>query len=268
MRRVVELLHLQPILNQLLQMKKVLAMAAIALFMVSCSDDSSDSTNNGNNGENTVLLKKSIEVVDGETFTSTYTYEGTKLVKVEYGAYSEEYFYTGDLLTSATFNQGSESSQHTYTYNADNTLKTHIELVPNYGGSRYEYTYNSNGTITVTHYVGDLESQTQLNDVSIVTMNNNNIVSVVMDDIDTTTYTFDTKNNPLKNITCFKTFILTELEGGASNILSSTNTYDGEVDYSTVVTHTYNSSNYPLTSTETLTFEDGEMINTAEYFYE
>jgi hypothetical protein len=248
-------------------MKKVLAMAAVALFMMtSCSDD--DSTpNNGNPSENVVLVKKMIEVFDGETITSTFTYNGTKIVKISGSDDSEDIFeYTGDLITRRTYTQGDFTQTDKYTYNSDNTLKTHVMLLDDgyEYGEKQEFTHNQDGTITVLTYRGDFESQTELHTTTIITMNNGNIVkndttySFAGNSPYSISYTFDNKNVPFKNVTGYQAIAFTELEGGVNNVL--TGSFDGFDSFE----YTYNSNNYP----ETETAIDPVGNYETQYFYE
>ena len=253
-------------------------MAAIALFMVSCSDD--DTTpNNENPSESTVLLKKSISVIDGETLTATYIYDGTKLVKITYSdGTSEDYTYTGDLITNKKYYENGLYQEDKYEYDANNRLKTHIMLSYDVEwGNRYEYIYNQNGTVTVKNYIGDMESQEQLNDTSIITMANGNITSKALyygnDGSVTGTpdvlneLAFDNKNFPLKNVKGYENMMLADDEGINNTVNYTTTDPDGETTY--VTSYTYNTNNYPVTSTETYTDYDGETeVNTTQYFYE
>ena len=251
-------------------MKKFLTMAALALFMMtSCSDD--DSSSNNNNTD-TVLLKKTIETDEfGDEWTIHYFYEGTKLVKLVDPDGTQTFSYTGDLLTKITSSDDDGFMQEeTFTYNPDNTLKTHLMLITDFGeeiGFRYEYTHNSAGNITKKFYTGNHNAQTQLNDTSVITLSNGNITSIettyASGGTNNITYTFDNKNEPRKNITNYSTFILaSDSEGGVNNILTGS-TY-GE----STRTYTYNNDNYPLTSTETISYDGITEVYNTQYFYE
>ncbi|MCO6148263.1 hypothetical protein [Flavobacterium sp. NRK1] len=249
-------------------MKKIFAIAAIALFMASCSDDDSTS----NNTENTVLLKKTIETSSEGTLTSTFTYSGTKLTKITRndGSY-DEYIYEGDLVTSIKYHEGGEIIQEDiFTYNSDNKLATFTTLsFDEEIGDKNEYIYNSNGTITVNGYYGDLDSQTYEGGTGTITITNGNIIKYESDG-EVFQYTYDSKNFPLKNITSYDSMTLSypEAGGGLNNTVTYTANFGGSDDESSVFSYTYNAAGYPLTSTEVLnSFGDEEQIN-IQYFYE
>lgn len=247
-------------------MKKILAMAAIALFMMtSCSDEDAASDNN----TETVLLKKTIQQSSEGTITSVYTYDGTKLVKVTgTDSSTSEYFYTGEKLTRARHTGSGLDQEDFYTYDNQGRLSTFLYLSYNVEfGNRNEYTYNQNGTITVKEYVGDLESQTLLNNTGTITLQNENITLYDTEN-GKFTYTFDSKNSPTRNITGDKAMTLAFTDGGVNNQMTYTLAYDGVTDESSVYTYTYNADNYPTKSVEVLSYEDGEDTTTTEFFYE
>lgn len=250
-------------------MKKFLTMAAVALFMMtSCSDD--DSTSN-DNPTTVVLLKKTIETDEfGEEWTTNYFYEGTKLVKMSDPDGEQKFFYTGDLLTKMTYSGDGLEQTDIFTYYPDNTIKTHLMLTTDMGeeyGSKYEFTHNADGTITKKYYYGDHTSQTELGNTYVLTMTNGNITNVKdtssHGSITNTSYTFDNKNEPRKNITGYASMILAaDNEGGVNNILT------GSVYGESAYTYTYNSDDYPVTSKETITYGTDTEVYTTKYFYE
>ena len=243
-------------------------MAAMALFMMtSCSDD--DSTSNNNNNTDNVLLKKTI-IQSGEgTITSNYTYNGTKLVKITGSdGSSSEYFYTGDQLTRARHFGPDLDQEDFYTYDSQGRLTEFLYLSYNVEwGNKNVYTYNQDGTITVKEYIGDVDSQTQLNDTGTITLQNGNITKYDLGN-QKYAYTFDSKNSPSKNITGDAAMTLAFTDGGLNNQLTYTSTYNGVTEESSVYSYTYNSDNYPVTSTEVLSYEDEEETITTQYFYE
>src|ERR1044072_7607331 len=118
-------------------MKKILSMAAIALFMsmTSCSgDDSSETTNPSTE---TVLLKKIITTdEDGNAVTTNYTYDGTKLVKVtdSQGLVSNHY-YEGDLPVKVEYFENNVLTQRdVFTYaNGNLSSMTILDLDEDWG---------------------------------------------------------------------------------------------------------------------------------------
>ncbi|MHA3787653.1 hypothetical protein ACX0HA_05530 [Flavobacterium hauense] len=249
-------------------MKKVLAMAAIALFMMtSCSDDSSDATNNGND---TVLVKKMIETISGESTTYTLTYDGNKLLSlVSDNDTHTDFTYANDLLVKEESFNGTETYYKLlYQYDSNKKLTSSIEFslyMDTIYATKNVYTYNSNGTITVTVYTGDENAQTDLDGTGIVTLINGNITKYIFTPTESsaeiTTSTFDTKNSPFKNVFAEDVMTLAVLEGGNNNILTN-NRGDGQ---SFRYEYIYNDAGYPTKETS---FWDGILEYETQYFYE
>ena len=249
-------------------MKKIFAMAAIALFMVSCSDDDSNSTNQ----ENAVLVKKMIDTDEDGTYTNILTYDGNKIISmVGTDGSTTEYTYTNGLLSKEeTTYDSAIYEKTTYEYNSNNKLvsSTFYEYADdaNAYAVKSVYTYNSDNTITATTYKGDENSQTELSGTRTITMTNGNIIkySVLYDGTTVpvvTTRTYDTKNNPFKNVFAYDVMVLAALEGGNNNVL--TENVDSLGTPSTTYEYLYNSDNYPTKAT----IDEGGYIYTTEYFY-
>lgn len=263
-------------------MKKIFAMAAIALFiMTSCSNDSSSSNNNNNNTD-AVLLKKIVDTDEDGTYTSTFTYNGTKLNRIDNsdGSY-EVYSYTDEglggltydlILSVKSYDSDNEVTEEvSYLYNTENKLAQATWLY--YGGSNLEaqtikYTHNSDNTITWEDY----GATSHVIESGKIYQNKFETNAAAFDPwpahINTSTYTYDGKNNPWKNITGYDKIYFAGTEEGltwSQNITSEvySNTLGVNQNYSTT-TYTYNSDNYPVTSEEN---ESGYVINT-QYFYE
>ena len=250
-------------------MKKLIAMAAVAMtmMMASCSGDDSESTDNPS--ENGPLLTKMIETFDDGSYTTTYHYNGNKLVSItgESGG-GTELTYTSDKLTKmeSFSDDGELQIKEIFQYHPDGKLAANISSA--YFGfelptSKTTYTHNSNGTISYEVYLGDETSQTELTETGTIIMQNGNVVSVNSESdgeeyIDT--FTYDNKNAPLKNIHAYDVIVLTS-HLGVNNVLTA---HYGEEDRQSSSTYTYNADGYPITSTDT---EDGEFDGDYEYFY-
>jgi hypothetical protein len=156
----------------------------------------------------------------------------------------------------------------TIEYNSSNQKTSQIILIsaPDLGveqGTKDLYTYNQNGTVTVVQYSGDLESQTTLEGTGTITINENSILHEGMSS-QAYTHTFDSKNNPMKNILGYNEYTLPRL-GSKHNLLlgATTSTRSGYI-----FTYTYNSNNYPISSVQK-TYEVDKYVTTQnEYFYE
>mgnify|MGYP000040528878 CR=1 FL=1 len=242
-------------------MKKLLYLfSAVALTLTSCSSDD-DSTSSSNSG----LLTKIIETFeDNSTLTTEFQYSGTKLVRITDDEGRFDYTYTNDLITEIKYYESNTLLQtETFQYDTNGRVTTYI-IVDNIDtdwGNKETYTYNTNGSVSVNYYSGDAFSQTTLDRTGTITFLNGEINQISFSDGKTITYSYDNKNNPFKNVTGFDkiNFCNQEGTGVLHNIIQEDDSTDLD-DIST--TYTYNSNDYPITSTET-----GFEVTTAQYFY-
>lgn len=248
-------------------MKKVLALAAIALLMfTSCSGDDTQTTTSA---EGTTLLKKIISTSeDGTVTTTNYNYDGNKIISlINSNGTSSFYTYTGNMITKIKTTKNNIATNETLIeYNSSNqkTSYTSLDIYPNFVmGMKELYTYNQNGTITAKQYSGDAESQTIFGATDTITINENSILHNWMD-LDLYTHTFDTKNNPLKNILGFIEYTYPHYDGN-HNLLTA-DARPTRTDY--IFTYTYNSNNYPTTSIEKVYQIDKYVTTEKQYFYE
>jgi len=241
--------------------------AAASLLMASCgNDDSADTTP----AETTILLKKSIETdEDGYVLTSIYTYDGNKIISATYSDDTKDVFtYTNDNITQIqTYDSNALDEEEMFEYNGNGQVTTYI--YKSYGSGDYAerstYVYNTNGTVTVTEYTGTHSAQTTLRGTRVITVVNDNITKNVFTDADgeisdTETFTFDDKNNPLKNILGIKAINMAYGIDGVNNILTEWS--GGSQDYT--YAYTYNSNDFPVTFTS----NDDGYTSTTQYFYE
>jgi hypothetical protein len=245
--------------------KLVLVFSALVMVLSSCS--SSDEETNTPPTSSSVLVKKAIVEDEDGGYTTLYTYNGNKIVKTTNSDDTSEVFtYSGDLITKIEYYTDTTLDQKDiFTYNTDNKLITYTRL--DYGvewGTKETYVYNSDGTLSVTEYIGDLTSQTQLNSTSKIYFTNGEISKTEVFEggikTNTITYTHDTKNNPYKNITGFNKLSISSGGGISHNILTEVDTDAGTSTYE----YTYNSNDYPSTEKETYSGE----TYTTQYFYE
>ncbi len=255
-------------------MKKIFAMAAIALFMVSCSDDDSTTTN-----EQTTKLVKVIDTDSDGVITRNLTYDGNKLIEVNSNDGEKQVItYTGNLITEwKTFDADNQLMyKDIYQYNSQNQLVTYYELFYDEEWSdayKTTYTHNSNGTISFIEYYGedvnDLTSITEKESEGIITDTTLTTTYTFDEEIIVLTYTFDGKNSPSKNITGMDKIGFAGTLGTkkfySENVVSQSYSSNGDepVVESTTV-YTYNDADFPLTETET----QGSDITTSQYIYE
>lgn len=246
-------------------MKKILCLfGALTLLLTSCSSDDSSSESTDN-----VLLKKTILTdSDGEKITTTYTYNGNKIVSMvdDSGDVGLFYTYTDDLITKIEFKlpNGTVEQVNTYAYDSNKRLSVFVRSEPTDNwGSKTVYTYNTDGTVSAKNYRGDDKSQTTFNGESKIFFANGEVVKITSDYSSNRSFTHDDKFNPMKNVLGMDklAFEDSDAEGVVHNIVSEKN-----LDYDEIMTtyvFTYNDKGYPTKSVES---EEGETATT-EFFY-
>lgn len=244
-------------------MKKLFCFLAVSsMVMTSCS---SSDDNGGGPTPGVVLLKQTIETdAEGDTFTSTATYNGTKLNKITSdGGFTMNFTYSGDLITKIEYKEsGTVVQTDKFTYNGSQQLTSYLRLEhDSEWGSKETYTYNGDGTVTVTAYSGDLAEQTTLDGTATITFLPNGEVATISSAFsDNHSYTYDDKNNPFKNVTGYGkiSWVDTDATGIMHNVTNDTS-WGG-----TTLVFTYNELGYPATATETFM---GETTSTQFIYY-
>lgn len=249
-------------------MKKIIALAGFFLFMASCSNDDAQNTNAA---EDTTLLKKMTSTnEEGITSTYDYTYNGNKIVSmIGSNGSSSIYTYTGNLITN--YIRTTEEAfiiQSSIEYDNSNRKISEIDLITqtesNYeSGRKTLYTYNQNGTVTINTYIGDLESQTTFDNTYTITQADESLIQFE-GDFGSYSHVFDTNNNPMKNVTGYNEFMKPSYS--SKNNLLYGYKEDNESGY--IFTYTYNSNNYPVTSTQKIKNLGIYDTSYIQYFYE
>lgn len=225
-------------------MKKLLTLAIAVILFTACSSDDSSAQSK----ETAVRLKKIISTnEDGEIITSDYNYTNTKLSSViSTDGSSSIYTYTGDLNTGMErYENYTLRYNYTYKYDENNKLLSKTVLVHNLFpkfGQRDLYTYNEDGTTTIKSYQGDFESQMELIETTTVSYPNATTIQYESAGGTKIIYNYDGKNHPLKSIL--------ETDMYAQNLLTVIDITAAEPITYFDNTYTYNSTNYPVTSTE------------------
>ncbi|WP_299885632.1 hypothetical protein [uncultured Lacinutrix sp.] len=229
---------------------------------------------NGTGSGNLLFLKNKIfTYADGSMETETYNYDGNKLISITYSDGSATNFtYDNDILTRIdNYNDLGGLGDYVITeYNSSNELISYTVYITPNEGLRFDLTYNSDDTINIKEYSGDHDSQTTLIEDETISMQNNQIT--FEDDVDglEATYSYDNKNGIYKNISNLKTLNLINIDfsgyidGGNNNLLELLETENGVSNIHEEHTYTYNSDNYPVTSTYNF---DGAFDSTIEFIY-
>jgi hypothetical protein len=207
----------------------------------------------------TVRVKKIIDTdTDGTVSSIEYFYNGNKIVyAIDSEGLRMNIFYDGDLIVREEWLQGTTMVEKIF-YTYDNSkLETYqvLNLADNIG-QKITYDHNANGTISFTEFSGDLTTQDEIE--STGTISNTKLVRNVTDPITleqqvfTSTFTFDSKNNPFKNIVGYDKIYFADSEESLNylnNITTNTEQIDAEPAtlYETII-YTYgtgNLDNYP-----------------------
>jgi hypothetical protein len=259
-------------------MKKTIRIVSCICLLVLNACSSSDSSTPAT--ESDILVTKTIEhyANDNSSVTTNYTYNGKKLVStLDSDGYKEMFTYTGDLITSVKWYDDTDTllTLETFTYNSSNQITQYV--LNDYDtdhGRKEMYVHNSNGTVSYTVYNGDNTTQTNLLASGTFYVTNGEVTK-----IETTTpapsstssmhiYTYDTKNNPFKNILGYDKMNYTNEEaiGVSHNILTDHFTSNGGSDDLYTTTISYNGLNFPVTASEVEGTNPTTEIST-EYFY-
>ncbi|MEZ4852789.1 hypothetical protein [Flavobacterium sp.] len=237
-------------------MKKLLTLVTtLALVFTSCSNDDDSAA--------TPVLLTQINYSNGtNSFTRDYNYNGTKLVSIVSSSGDlQEFTYTGDLITKIKYSENNNSVQYTeslFEYNANQEVISATNLYHsdnNPYGSKTTFVYNTDNTISTAFYLGDLNSQTNLQNSGKYFLNTSgNIYKVEEYDlngniIEQFNYTFDSQNHPGKNITGYSKLPF-HRDGKNNNILACSSLGGYSADNYTIQ-YQYNSNGYPASSVET-----------------
>ena len=245
-------------------MKKAIQLLSIVFLFVltftSCSSDDS-----GNQSDK-VLLKKMVASVMADHEVYTFSYKGTKLDKVNFeieittlNKGYDKYTYSGDLITEVERHINNQNIAKTvFTYNSANQLIQVIKLeFDSNRGIKSILTYNENGTIDVTRFYGDLDTQTNQFETNLFYVENGEIVKYDYNGSSswTTDFQYDAANNPLQNVTGtdklklyqYTTNGLYGINKNVSSVHSYSTDWDNQVDFEMQ----YSAKNYPVSSYST-----------------
>jgi hypothetical protein len=243
-------------------MKKLLCLFGAALLVLtSCSkddDNSSDSTAS-------ILLKKMVYVSTGETYTREFIYNGNKIVsETDNDGYKKSYSYTGDVITKVVEidENGDIDTTTEYAY-TNGKLTSEISLEP---GDDYKYKtkyiHNNDGTISFNEFRVSVTTgvEEEYGYVGVYAFKNGNLVKEERSyygSESASTYEFDTKNNPLKNVLGY--ILLLDENPSVNNIVKRTS--GSEI---TTNAYTYDANGFPI---ERKSFINGASDGTSTFTY-
>jgi hypothetical protein len=255
-------------------MKRIICLLCVFIFLISsCTSD--DNANLLIESNQSILVKKIINknLSNNSIISVTeFEYNGDKISKSFNQNNIIDYTYTGDLVTNIKIYDLNNTLMVEYLYSYVNNKLTEstCKMLLNNVSEKRLYTYNSNGTVDFTYYKGDLMTQNTLYKTGTITIQNEEVISVVVQDhinpsSRNTTYIYDNYNNPNKNIIGFdKLKVELDRVGGVfRNYISNTSVYNNSQYFTTNFTYTYNSNSYPITSN--YDFNGTNFMN--EYFY-
>jgi len=242
-------------------MKKLLCLFAFsAVFLTSCSSSDSSSTSVT---ESDVLVTKTVEhyTNDNSTVTTNFTYNGKKIVSAAYSdGITETYTYTGELISGIKQYDDTNTLivEETFTYNGSGQLVTYLlrDYDSNHGRKEV-FVHNSNNTVSYSVFTGDNDTQPNATETGTIHFTNGEVTQIdntvnSPSITGTRIYTYDSKNNPFKNITGVEkiNFVNEEAIGVSHNILTDHYTSTFPTDETNTTTYTYNNLNFPLLESE------------------
>ena len=219
--------------------------------------------------EDDILPTKFVVSFPGTTIaneSTVYTFNNKKIVKAintdsDGIVKTTEYSYNVNLITKIEVKSSSNVvlKREIFVYDASNKLLTYIiSDIVNAVAVKENYVHNTDGSISVSRFIGNLSAQNTADGTSTIFFNNGEVTEIVFSDGSAKTYTYDNSNYTLKNVIGYEkiSFVGGEARGINNNVLSET--IGGVPTYNFTLLYTEN--NFPLKATDT-----GIEIN---YFYE
>jgi len=247
---------------------KLLFTILIGLTILSCS---SDDDNNQTPDNTSKLIKKVTLSNQNQTYSVNFSYNSDNSIdKLEYldtgGDFIEQYFYNNgelDRIERQDLNGVTEGSSEVYSYENGQPVEQKDYINITTLDEVFKYFYNNN-LLSSIQYFGFNETEYSKQDIYQYD-SNQNVISILTDYVNAsiseeeTVFTYDSKNNPFKNIEpkitlkesfiSFNNNLVTEVKTNLSkNTSISTKNY----------TYSYDNDEYPISRTdgnETLTFE-------------
>lgn len=223
-------------------MKKITYLICISLMILtSCSSDDSSAQN----VETSRVPKKQIIFDLKGPVPIDFVFDGNKIVSSTHsGNYVVKYTYTGDLITKK------EASDFTDEYSYTNgKLTTYLRKLPGRDYyDKYSYTYESNDVVSfvVTRVTISTGAEEVISAKNIYTLKDGNIIKYETKS-SVTTYKYDNKNSPKRNILGFNKIFeyQPQVSSSVNNVTSYTTTLPDNSSYTNEITYTYDDHNFP-----------------------
>lgn len=254
-------------------MKKIiLLLSVVILLLSSCSSNDNNLTADSNQQ---VLVKKYItkNLNDNSIVNITdFEYDGNKISKSISQNNVIFYTYSGDLITNIKIYDLNNALkvEYLFSYQNNNLVESTYKMILSNVCEKRLYTHNPNQTVDFIYYKGDLLTQNTLYKTGVITIQNEEVVSVVgQDHINSvssiSTFTYDNQNNPSKNIIGIdKLKVELDRVGGVfKNSISNLTVINNSQYFNTDFTYVYNLNGYPVSANY---FFNGTNFK-SEYFY-
>lgn len=249
-------------------MKKLsIAFSLLVLILSSCSSSDKETS------VSDLLVKSTVVTTSTEVVNSLYAYDGKKLVGVvsDNGS-SVAYTYTGDLITKTeNFTDNVLVSSNTYEYDSSNNLTVStLEIVEPAFIVKRNYFYNLDGTVSVSEVTGaTLAALAPSKTENIYFLDNSiNKVEITNDGSPTIDVTinlsYDTKNNPFKNVLGFDKLMMVESSSNNNLQYEVLDVVLGTTNYTS--SYVYDANDFPIASLRSAGSSASNV--TTEFFYE
>jgi hypothetical protein len=247
-------------------MKKLLCLfGASLLVLTSCSNDDSTPVDPAT----TILPKTITNIYGGKSLPTQITYDNKKIVSIVHSKGEKNvYTYTGDVITKEVEydEKGILDSTTEYIYtNGKLSSKISLETGTDYK-YKTKYTHNTDGTISYEEFRIAVATgvEQQYGDTGKYTYKDGNLVkkeNSYYGSVGSSTYEYDTKNSPFKNVLGYS--LLIDEQPSANNVVKRTY-ISGSSTYISTRTYIYNSNGFP---TEVVSVENGQSDGTTQFVY-
>lgn len=223
-------------------MRKITALICFSLLILtSCSSDD----NTSQNTETSRVPKKQIISDLNGPVTIDFVFDGNKIVSGTHsGNYVVKYTYTGDLITKKEASDF--TSEYSYT---DGKLTTYLQkLTGRDYYDKYSYTYESNDVVSfvVSRITISTGAEEVISAKNIYTLKDGNIIKYETSS-STTTYNYDNKNSPMRNVLGFNKILESQpqVSSSVNNVTSYTVTLANNSSYTNEIAYVFDENNFP-----------------------